>query len=136
KILQDAVIDSARRRGLDPAQILATVGVTVPSEPLAETGADTPATTSPKDSGRAEEAIPEKPASAPSEEPQGAAEVEEPPVGGGADPSAPASPAAAEEAPEQPEAAPKRKRAKSASRTGSETVEQDEDPKPGRTGTV
>jgi monovalent cation:H+ antiporter, CPA1 family len=36
KILQEAVIDSARRRGLDPAQVLASAGITIATRPEPE----------------------------------------------------------------------------------------------------
>jgi hypothetical protein len=146
KLLQEAVIDSARRRGLDPAQILASVGVSVPvtleavSEMAAEANAEADAEAKPQAQGEAtvakgtsEGALTEANAEAdakakPQAQDEGAA-AEGTPEGAvteaNAEADAEAKPQAQDEATvaAQADAAPKRKRAKAARKAGATPAE-------------
>jgi hypothetical protein len=128
KLLQEAVIDSARRRGLDPAQILASVGVTVPVKPVATPAVDqrrAEAKPQAKDEanaaeGKPEGAVTEATTEAPAEAKQQAQDEATAAV--------------------QADTAPQRKRAKAAPKSGSTPAEAsaagDGDDSPDRGGAV
>jgi CPA1 family monovalent cation:H+ antiporter len=118
RLLQEAVIDSARRRGLDPAQILASVGVTVPAK-LDPTPAAVPPMAEDKPQARGEDGAEGVSEASPEGTPEGGV------TGATAEARTEAAPQAKDEATAaaQPKAAPKRKRAKAAGKSGAASAD-------------